>query len=258
MLNKSIKVTTKLDLWRTKMVTRINELQENSIQSIRGRASQVEDDSFLLRNSSGSITVSTDSIDDDDISESDLNNFLNGLNGKEVTVVGELDNNNDDNDDTDGLDFDALRITGSNEDGSLISKEQVLEDADLLNSRNNNFVQKTSEAVIVNGRAGNDSLTGAEGDDFLIGGAGNDRLTGAAGFNTYVVGNGADVITDFERADVIVDRSDLFDDIGQILDSGGAATQVGQDTVIDLGDNNSVTLLDFNVEDLNPANFDLI
>lgn len=240
------------------MVTRINELQENSIQSIRGRASQVEDDSFLLRNSSGSITVSTDSIDDDDISESDLNNFLNGLNGKEVTVVGELDNNNDDDDDDDGLDFDALRITGSTEDGSLISKEQVLEDADLLNSRNNNFVQKTSEAVIVNGRAGNDSLTGAEGDDFLIGGAGNDRFTGAAGFNTYVVGNGADVITDFDRADVIVDRSDSFDDIGQILDSGGAATQVGQDTVIDLGDNNSVTLLDFNVEDLNPANFDLI
>lgn len=240
------------------MVTRINELQENSIQSIRGRASQVEDDSFLLRNSSGSITVSTDSIDDDDLSESDLNNFLNGLNGKEVTVVGELDNNNDDDDDDDGLDFDALRITGSTEDGSLISKEQVLEDADLLNSRNNNFVQKTSEAVIVNGRAGNDSLTGAEGDDFLIGGAGNDRFTGAAGFNTYVVGNGADVITDFDRADVIVDRSDSFDDIGQILDSGGAATQVGQDTVIDLGDNNSVTLLDFNVEDLNPANFDLI
>jgi Ca2+-binding RTX toxin-like protein len=240
------------------MVTRINELQENSIQSIRGRASQVEDDSFLLRNSSGSITVSTDSIDDDDISESDLNNFLNGLNGKEVTVVGELDDNNDDNDDDDGLDFDALRITGSNENGSLISEEQVLEDADLLNSRNNNFVQKTSEAVIVNGRAGNDSLTGAEGDDFLIGGAGNDQFTGAAGFNTYVVGNGADVITDFDRADVIVDRSDSFDDIGQILDSGGAATQVGQDTVIDLGDNNSVTLLDFNVEDLNPANFDLI
>lgn len=240
------------------MVTRINELQENSIQSIRGRASQVEDDSFLLRNSSGSITVSTDSIDDDDLSESDLNNFLNGLNGKEVTVVGELDNNNDDDDDDDGLDFDALRITGSNEKGSLIFEEQVLEDADLLGSRNNNFVQKTSEAVIVNGRAGNDSLTGAEGDDFLIGGAGNDRFTGAAGFNTYVVGNGADVITDFDRADVIVDRSDSFDDIGQILDSGGAATQVGQDTVIDLGDNNSVTLLDFNVEDLNPANFDLI
>jgi hypothetical protein len=42
------------------------------------------------------------------------------------------------------------------------------------------------------------------------------------------------------------------------VSSGGVANQVGQDTVIDLGDNNSVTLLNFAVEDLNPANFDLI
>jgi Ca2+-binding RTX toxin-like protein len=247
------------------MVTRINELQENTIQTIRGRATQVEDDSFLLSNSSGSIEVDVDDInnnvddDTDDIDDVDLSDFLNGLNGEEVTVVGELDDNNDDNDGlNDDLDFDALRITGSNQDESLIFEEQVLEDADLLNSKNNNFVQKTSEAVIVNGRAGNDSLTGAKGDDFLIGGAGNDRLTGAAGFNTFFVGNGADVITDFEPADVIVDLGDSFDDIGQILDSGGAANQVSQDTVIDLGDNNSVTLLDFAVEDLNPANFDLV
>ena len=179
---------------------------------------------------------------------------MNGLNGEQVTVVGELD----DNDDNDGLGFDALRITGSNQDGSLIFEEQVLEEAELLNSRNNNFVQKTSEAVIVNGRAGNDNLTGASGSDFLIGGAGNDSLIGAGGFNTFVVGKGADVITDFERADVIVDLGDSFDDVGQILDRGGAANQVGQDTVIDFGDDNSVTLLDFAVEDLNPANFDLI
>jgi Ca2+-binding RTX toxin-like protein len=238
------------------MATRISELQENTIETIRGSVSQVEDDSFLLRDRNGSITVGIDDIDDDRINDADLNNFLNGLNGEQVTVVGELDDNNDD--DNDGLDFDALRITGSNQDGSLIFEEQVLEDADLLNSRNNNFVQKTSEAVIVNGRAGNDSLTGASGSDFLIGGAGNDSLTGAAGFNTFFVGDGADVITDFERADVIVDLSDSFDNIGQILGSNGAATQVGQDTVIDLADNNSVTLLDFAVEDLNPANFDLI
>jgi Ca2+-binding RTX toxin-like protein len=249
------------------MVTRISELQENTIQTIRGSASQVEDDSFLLRNRNERVTVSIDDIDiddddididdddnDDEIAESDLNNFLNGLNGEQVTVVGKLD----DNDDNDDNDFDALRITGSNEDGSLIFEEQVLEDADLLGSRNNNFVQKTSEAVIVNGRAGNDSLTGAKGDDFLIGGAGNDSFTGAAGFNTFFVGNGADVITDFESADVIVDLGDSFDDVEQILGSSGAANQVGQDTVIDLGDDNSVTLRDFAVEDLNPANFDLI
>lgn len=239
------------------MITKISELQEETIQTIRGTASQIEDDSFLLRNRNGSVTVSTDDIDDDDISDTDLNNFLNGLNGEQVTVVGKLDNN-DDNDDNDDLDFDALRITGSNEKGSLIFEEQVLEDADLLGSRNDNFVQKTNEAVIVNGRAGNDSLTGAKGDDFLIGGAGDDSLTGADGFNTFIVGNGADVITDFEPADVIVDRGDSFNDIEQILGSGGAANQVGQDTVIDLKGDNSLTLLDFAVEDLNPANFDLI
>ncbi|MFA9202198.1 MAG: hypothetical protein ACEQSC_01440 [Candidatus Nanopelagicaceae bacterium] len=230
------------------MVTRISELQENTIETIRGSVSQVEDDSFLLRDRNGSIEVDTYDIDDDEISQSNLNNFLNGLNGEQVTVVGELDDN----------DFDALRITGSNQDGSLIFEEQVLDEAELLNSRNNNFVQKTSEAVIINGRGGNDSLTGASGSDFLIGGAGNDSLTGAGGFNTFVVGKGADVITDFEPADIIVDLGDSFDDIEQILGRGGAATQVGQDTVIDFGDDNSVTLLDFAVEDLNPANFDLI
>jgi Ca2+-binding RTX toxin-like protein len=242
------------------MATRISELQENTIETIRGRVSQVEDDSFLLRNRNASITVGIDDIDDDRIDDADLNDFLNGLNGKQVTVVGELDNNNDDDndDDNDDLDFDALRITGSNQNGSLIFEERVLEDADLLNSRNNNFVQKTSEAVIVNGRAGNDSLTGASGSDFLIGGAGNDRLTGAAGLNTFFVGNGADVITDFESADVIVDLGDSFDNVEQILGSSGAANQVDQDTVIDLGNDNSVTLRDFAVEDLNPANFDLI
>lgn len=233
------------------MVVRISELQEETIQTIRGNFSEVDDDDFILSNTSGSIEVDFDDGVDDLDFDADLDDFLNQLNvnGGEVTVVGELD------DDDDDLDFDALRITGSN--GSVVLQDPLLEDAVRLGEDNDNFVQNTANAVIVDGGVGNDSLTGASGDDFLIGGAGDDLLTGTGGFDTFIVGTGADIIADFEPADVI-DLSDSFDDIGQILDTGGVATQVGQDTVIDLGNDESVTLLNFAVDDLSAANFALI
>ncbi|MDJ0591668.1 MAG: hypothetical protein QNJ72_17005 [Pleurocapsa sp. MO_226.B13] len=255
------------------MIARISELQPDTIQTIRGNVSQIEieDDEFTLSNTSGSIEVDVDlddleNLDDDDdddgsdnnnldnvnvVDDIDLNNFLNEINGQEATVVGELDD-----DDVNDLDFDALRITASN--GSVVFEQRVLEDANVLGVGDDNFVQNTPDAIIINGGIGNDNLTGAEGSDFLIGGAGDDLLRGTGGFDTFMVGNGADIIVDFEPADVIVDLGDSFDDIGQILGEGGAATQVGQDTVINLGDDDSVTLLNFAVDDLTAANFALI
>ena len=73
-----------------------------------------------------------------------------------------------------------------------------------------------------------------------------------------MLGSGADIITDFESVDVIVDLSNSFDNIDQILGADGAAIQQDRDTFIDLGNGNSVTLLNFAVEDLSAVNFDLI
>lgn len=235
------------------MIIGINELQPEAIQTIRGIVTEVDDDDFTLSDTSGSIEVDIDDDDLDDIDDAAIDNFLSEINGEEVTVVGRLDD--DDDDDVDDLDFDALRITRNT--GSLVFRELLLEDDLELGADNNNFVQNIPDAVIVNGEEGNDSLTGSSGNDFLIAGPGNDQLTGAAGFDTFIVGDGADIVTDFETVDVL-DLNSSFNDIGEILGSGGAATQVGQDTVIDLGNDDSVTLLGFAVEDLTAANFALI
>jgi Ca2+-binding RTX toxin-like protein len=61
---------------------------------------------------------------------------------------------------------------------------------------------------LVQGTAGNDSLSGTAGNDLIRGGNGNDRLTGRAGADTFVFGADArdgnrdrDVITDFNAAE---------------------------------------------------------
>ncbi|MBE9047328.1 hypothetical protein IQ255_23500 [Pleurocapsales cyanobacterium LEGE 10410] len=234
------------------MVTSISSLTpgDDNIQTIFGTVVSVQEDEFILSDESGEILVDVyDWLEQ----PGSLNTELTELDlavGDQLTVVGELDD-----DDLDDDDFDALRITSSST--SAVFEQQVLEEATLLGSNNNQFVQETNDAVIVNGEAGNDSLTGAEGSDFLIGGAGNDLLTGGGGYDTFIVGEGADAIADFSSLDVITDLGNSFVDIEAILGSGGAATQVGQDTVIDLGNDNSVTLSNFAVENLTAANFDL-
>ena len=251
------------------MIVGINELQPEVIQTIRGLVTEVDEDDFTLSDTSGSIEVDFDDddlndaddindIDDidnnldgiDDIDDAVIDHFLNEINGEQVTVVGRLDN-----DDFNDLDFDALRITRNT--GSIVFQELLLEYDLELGVDNNNFVQNTPDAVIVNGGVGNDSLTGSSADDFLIAGSGNDQLTGAAGFDTFIVGDGADIVTDFETVDVL-DLSSSFNNIGQVLGTNGVATQVGQNTIIDLGNDDSVTLLGFAVNDLTAANFALI
>lgn len=68
----------------------------------------------------------------------------------------------------------------------------------------------------LDGRAGNDLLNGGSGNDRLIGGAGADTLTGASGKDTFVFQNYAetttklaDHITDFNRADDIIDLKQI-------------------------------------------------
>ena len=82
------------------------------------------------------------------------------------------------------------------------------------------------------GGAGRDTLTGGAGDDALTGGSGADRFVFAEGF-------GMDRILDFRPADVIEFAGDLFDDMTALWD---AATQVGRNTVIALGDEDVLTL----------------
>lgn len=51
--------------------------------------------------------------------------------------------------------------------------------------------------------AGNDTIKGSAGSDYIDAGAGNDTLTGAGGADTFVfhIGSGHDVVTDFHQAE---------------------------------------------------------
>ena len=119
------------------------------------------------------------------------------------------------------------------------------------------------------GGMGNDWLEGGDGDDVLdggldndvlIGGAGNDILTGGAGSDVFVigVGDGSDTITDFTAGsgsehDVIRFDRALFPDFASVV---AAATQVGNDVVIALGNGDNLTLQNVKLSDLTADNFE--
>ena len=102
--------------------------------------------------------------------------------------------------------------------------------------------------------AGNDILAGGLGNDTLEGGGGDDILTGGLGNDTFIFEQSAgfNTITDFSIEDDLLDVSAIFDDFQDVL---GAASQEGDNTVIDFGDNNSALLLSVDVNALSSSNF---
>lgn len=97
----------------------------------------------------------------------------------------------------------------------------------------------------INGDDGNDNLFGEFGDDILNGGEDNDELNGGLGNDQFVFDPnfGHDTVTDFESGvglgDMLRFDSTIFSSFEQVL---AAATQVENDTIITVDENNSVTL----------------
>ena len=92
-------------------------------------------------------------------------------------------------------------------------------------------------ADTVRGGQGDDSVSGGAGNDWLWGDKGNDTLSGGAGADSFhsLVGAGLDRITDFNRAEgdrLILDGSPAY-----------TVSQVGADTVVDLGHGDQVVLV---------------
>lgn len=113
---------------------------------------------------------------------------------------------------------------------------------------------------IFNGAEGtvNGVINGGGGNDLLIGGRQNDIFVGGDGQDTFVFAadSGVDIVTDFATREIdVLDFSAVFSDVNEIVGIGGAATQVGTATLIDLGNNNGVVLLGVNVSDLTADNF---
>jgi Ca2+-binding RTX toxin-like protein len=97
------------------------------------------------------------------------------------------------------------------------------------------FSNSTSTAVTLNGMAGNDSLSGGQGDDLLLGEQGDDNLTGNDGNDVLVGGDGTDSLDGGNGHDVLyIDGNDSHIDGGAgfdqvlVLGSQGATLDLGQ------------------------------
>ncbi|MDV3350047.1 calcium-binding protein, partial [Leptothoe sp. LEGE 181152] len=154
-------------------------------------------------------------------------------------------------------------ISGGN--GLAIDADGALGSVDILNAGTLNgevrlgvgddrFVQISTGDVVVSGGLGNDEITGGTGNDSLNGGSDDDLLTGGLGSDTFRFesNSGNDVVTDFSVTDDILDVEAIFDGFHDVL---GAASQVGNDTLLDLGNDNSVLLAGVDVNSLTSNNF---
>lgn len=133
--------------------------------------------------------------------------------------------------------------------GLAINAAGALGDIHVTNTRFANI-----EGAVVLGE-GNDTFVNhsSSGVD-ITGGGGNDILTGGDGMNTYRFqdGSGQDTITDFQISHDLLDLGTYFNDVHHAL---GAASQAGNDTFIDLGNDNSITLANVRSDDLSAENF---
>jgi len=109
------------------------------------------------------------------------------------------------------------------------------------------------------GSAGNETLLGLGGDDTLGGGAGNDSLFGGAGTDNFLYDTsvgGADVIGDFrggslgDEVIIITDQNPNFDSFAEIQ---AAASQVGNNVVINFGNGNLLTLVNYSLTHFNAS-----
>ena len=122
----------------------------------------------------------------------------------------------------------------------------------LIGTRNNDVLLGEAGNDILVGGNGNDTLHGGQGEDTLIGGRGNDELIGGLQADTFVFrqNSGNDTIVGFETSDFI-DISSL----DSITERNGIVSQNGDNTNIDLGNGNSVVLIDVNSQILSDSNF---
>jgi Ca2+-binding RTX toxin-like protein len=96
----------------------------------------------------------------------------------------------------------------------------------------------------ISGTASNDTLNGGSGNDTISGRAGNDSLTGGTGADVFVYADagGADTVTDFNRAEG--DKIDVtgVSSVLSFADIQSRASLVGNNTVINFGGGNILTL----------------
>ena len=108
----------------------------------------------------------------------------------------------------------------------------------------------------LDGGDGNDQVRGGQGDDTITGGAGDDFVSGDRGNDTIAGGTGADLFHGSQDAgiDRVVDFN-LAEGDRVMLDPGTTYTvsQVGADTVLDMGGGNQMILVGVQMSTLTPG-----
>ena len=107
-------------------------------------------------------------------------------------------------------------------------------------------------------------IFGGAGNDIVNGGAGADTLFGGAGNDTFVFtgGGGQDVVMDFKQGDDVLQIARNINglNISNASDVAARVLDVGGNAVIDLGNGDTVTLMNVNAQDVhnNPNAFFVI
>jgi Ca2+-binding RTX toxin-like protein len=243
------------------------ELEEGSITLTDG-------DKYIINHNNGSqinATVFSDSIDYEIVVNQELQDSLVGILGN---------NNNDRSDDFQLSDGTVLNENLSPEQfygefapswrvtqtESLFDYEPYRNTANfsnqlkgkntLIGTINDDSIFAGTDNDIIVGNDGNDFLRGDRGEDTLIGGQGNDELAGGRGADIFVfrANFGQDTINDFEDNDMI-DISSLESDLQEIMETEGKIRQDNENAVIDLGDGNSITLVNIEANSITGDNF---
>lgn len=151
------------------------------------------------------------------------------------------------------------RINGNQGDDTIAGHSTV---GDWLSGgQGNDLISAGGGANIVNGNKGDDTLIGGSGHDVLRGGQGADSIvagsagswiSGDLGDDTIQAGAGADIIFTFQGAgaDVVLGFDPIHDQVQ--VDRGVlyTVTQIGADTIVDLGGGDRLTLMGVALSDL--------
>jgi len=141
---------------------------------------------------------------------------------------------------------------GDGDDYSVGGKDDDL----LFGDDGNDIVWGNLGNDTCDGGNGDDQCRGGQGDDSVTGGAGNDFISGDRGNDTVAGGAGADIFHTFSGAgiDRVLDFHLAEGDRVQV-DPGTVftVTQVGADTVIDMGNGDQMILVGVQMSTLTPG-----
>ena len=186
--------------------------------------------------------------------------------GGTITLKG-IDSPNELTEDMFVLPDASVTLTGTGGDDIL---RGGAEDDTLSGGGGNDHLTGLQGDDTLEGGAGNDILVGWQGNDTIVGGAGDDKLagdavggddryadgtpTGETDNDTFVFapGDGNDTILDFTDGEDVIDLT-AFTGISGFGDIN--ARQDGNNVVIDFSGDNSVTLVNFDLDDLDAGDF---